>query len=46
MFAPPLKIEFLFTPGCPAAWRALRLLRQVLAEEQCEAVADARRWNA
>lgn len=37
MFAPPLKIEFLFTPGCPAAWPALRLLRRVLAEEQCEA---------
>lgn len=37
MFAPPLKIEFLFTPGCPSAWPALRLLRQVLAQEQCEA---------
>ncbi len=37
MFAPPLKIEFLFTPGCPSAWPALRLLRQVMGEEQCEA---------
>ncbi len=37
MFAPPLKIEFLFTPGCPAAWPALRLLRQVMGEEHCEA---------
>ncbi len=32
-----MKIEFLFTPGCPSAWPVLRLLRQALAEEQCEA---------
>ncbi len=37
MFAPPLKIEFLFIPGCPSAWPALRLLRKVLAEQHCEA---------
>lgn len=36
MLAPPLHIEFLFTPGCPAAGAALRLLRRVLAEENCE----------
>lgn len=29
-------IEFLFTPGDPGAGPALRLLRQVLAEEGCE----------
>lgn len=37
MLAPPLHIEFLFTPGCPSAGPALRLLRRVLAEESCEA---------
>lgn len=37
MVAPPLKIEFLFTPGCPSAGPALRLLRHVLAEESCDA---------
>src|SRR5260370_29624911 len=36
MLARPLKIEFLFIPGCPAAGPALRLLRQVLTQEDCE----------
>jgi hypothetical protein len=37
MFAPPVRIEFLSTPGCPSAWPALRPLRRVLTDEQCEA---------
>ncbi len=36
MLARPLKIEFLFVPGCPAAGPGLRLLRQVLTQEDCE----------
>lgn len=33
---PPLNVEFLFMPGCCCAGPALRLLRQVLAQEQGE----------
>lgn len=32
----PLLIEFLFTPGCESAGRALRLLRRILWEEYGE----------
>lgn len=31
----PLSVEFMFSPGCPCAGPALRLLRRVLAEEHC-----------
>lgn len=31
-----LTVEFLYTPGCGCAEPALRVLRQVLADEHCE----------
>jgi len=37
-----LKIEFLFVPGCESAGPALRLLRQVLAQERCGAPVTVR----
>lgn len=37
-----LKIEFLFIPGCESSGPALRLLRQVLAKEHCEAPVTVR----
>lgn len=36
MYYGPLKVEFLFMPGCCCAGPALRLLRQVLAQEHRE----------
>lgn len=37
-----LKIAFLFLPGCESAGATLRLLRQVLAQERCEAPVTVR----
>ncbi len=38
MYHGPLRIDFLFTPGCCCASPALRLLRQVLNEEHRDPV--------